>query len=1385
PPELLLRLQAAWPGVRIWVMYGPTEAAIMCAAQRLDGELPAARHPIGRPLGNATLYVCDPSRSPVPVGVPGELCLGGAAVARDYLGRPELTAERFAPDPFGAGPGARLYRTGDRARWLADGTLEFLGRIDQQVKIRGFRIEPGEIEATLERHPAVRAAVVTVREDVPGDRRLVAYVVPVEGQAPDVAELRAHLRETLPDYMVPSAFVALEELPLNANGKVDRRALPAPEGRLATREAYVAPRTDTERALAEVWKQLLRVEQVGIHDNFFELGGDSILSIQVVARAQRAGVRVTPRQVFEHPTVAELARVAGTAATADAEQGTVTGPVESTPIQAWFLGAELPERHHFNMAELYEVRKPLDPAALAGAVDALLLHHDALRMRFREVDGGWLQENAAPGAATPLLRADLSAVPEERQREVLEQVAAAMQRSLRLEGGPLFRVGYFERGEGRSARLLLVAHHLVMDNVAWQVLLEDLRAAYDALARGERVALPPKTTSFRRWAERLAAHVREGGFDAEIPYWTDAARAGIPALPVDFPEGVGADTMASSRGVSVALDADETRALLQEVPAAYRTQVNDVLLAALARAFAPWTGDRRLLVDLEGHGREELFADVDLSRTVGWFTAVHPVLLDAGDDSPGTALRAVKERLRSVPGRGIGYGVLRWLAPDEEVREALRAQPRAQVSFNYLGQVDGSVSGDSLFGFAPEPAGRQMSPLCERPHLIDVLGVVEGGSLRLTLSYGAEVHRRETVERLAERLGAELRALIAHCTSPGAGGYTPSDFPLARVSQAQLDRVAGSARDVEDVYPLSPMQQGMLFHTLMSPGEGAYVSQFGFQLLGDLDLPAFARAWRSAVERHPALRGGFVWEGVDRPLQVVRADAELEVTCEDWRGLSGDEQEERRLAFLRADRARGFALERGPLMRLSLFRTADDAHELVWTHHQLTVDGWSLPLVFRDVVGAYNALTGGAEPAFPAARPYRDYVAWLQRQDLGRAERFWRDALAGFAAPTPFGVDRTARLPAGADPHGGRVFRIGEGPAAALQALARRHGLTVNTLVQGAWVLLLSRCSGEDDVVFGTTVSGRPAELEGVEEMVGVFINTLPVRVRVPAGARLLPWLGRIQERNVALREYEYSPLAQVQKWSEVAPGEPLFESALVFQNYPMHDVLGEGERRLRVVRRGDREQDDLPLVLNAQMERELLIRADHDRSRLEDAAVHGLLRRMGTLLLAMAEGPERTLDELPLLTDGERAEALALSRGPAREFPRGLCIHEVIAAQARRTPHAPAAVCDGEVLTYAGLDTRADRLAGYLAARGVGPEVRVGICLERSPEMAVAILGVLKAGGAYVPLDPAYPAERLAYMLEDSGAALLLTEGALRDRLPEHPGTVCLDEERPTIEAA
>ncbi|HEX8149380.1 MAG TPA: amino acid adenylation domain-containing protein [Pyrinomonadaceae bacterium] len=777
--------------------YGPTESTTFacCYATRNPDSF-GESVPIGRPIANTQAYVLDRHMEPCGVGVAGELYIGGDGLARGYLNGAALTAERFLPHPFADEPGARLYRTGDRARRLADGMLEFVGRLDEQIKVRGHRVEPGEVEAVLRSHPRVRECAVAATERTAAGRRLVGYVVARPSETLDADGLRDFLRRKLPEHLVPSDFVLLDALPLNANGKVDRAALPAPGDQAPERAAaHVAPRDATERTLADIWAEVLGVERVGVTDNFFGLGGDSILSIQIVAKAERAGIQITHKQLFECQTIEKIA--AATTAVAPGsvrhEQGLVTGEVPLTPVQRWFFEQNLCDPHHFNQALLLRAKKALDPSLLKEAFGHLLRHHDALRLRFEQVGGAWRQVIAGEPDEVPFARADLSGLDEGEQAARVQELAAEAQAGFRLEQPPLLRAVCFDLGPARPQRLLIVIHHLLVDGISWRILLEDLESAYENLSSGREPALPAKTTSFKEWARQLAEFGRTPAVKDELPYWVEVSRRGGDggaAIPVDNAQGE--NTGASAARVSVSLSAAETRALLQGAHRAFDAQVNDLLLTALARAFNGRQGGRGLLLDLEGHGREEVVEGADLSRTVGWFTTIFPVRLELEDaaDALG-AVRRVKEQLRTIPRRGIGYGLLRYLCDDAAAADALRSLPQATVGFNYLGQLGQMFEASRLFALADEDPGPGRSPRARRSHLIEVDAAVLGEELHAGWSYSENVHRRATVERLAGAFLESLREIAARCASAGAAGQPAHEELLTDFAPEEIEAALG------------------------------------------------------------------------------------------------------------------------------------------------------------------------------------------------------------------------------------------------------------------------------------------------------------------------------------------------------------------------------------------------------------------------------------------------------------------------------------------------------------------------------------------------------------------------------------------------------------------
>lgn len=802
PPETVALLREMGRGIRLLNAYGPTEATITSTCHELDSTaIPTGKVPIGCPLPGKTAYVLDTALQPLPIGVPSELYLGGSGVARGYWQRDDLTAERFLANPFGAG---RLYRTGDLARWLPDGTLEFIGRVDHQVKLRGFRIELGEIETVLTQHPAVHTAAVIVREDQPGQKRLIAYWTAKPSADASNADMMQHLQAALPAYMVPAVCILLEAMPQTANGKINRKALPVPTETEAANDdtQYTAPTQPVEQQLADIWASVLGRESVGIHDNFFALGGDSILSLQVVSRARQQGLLFQPKQLFQHQTIAKLASVVEqlTSTTTLNTQGQVSGKVELTPVQHWFFAQDFAEAQHHNLTFRAEVAVELTPETLTHAWQQVTSHHDALRSRFVQQDGLWQQGCTAELSELTLAVIDLTGLPPEEQQARWESECRRLQASLSLATGELQRMALFRLGEQQPARVFWCIHHLVVDGVSWRVLLEDLQTACSQLQQGKPVKLPAKTSAFQTWVAWLAQDALPS-VQAELAHWQEVCAKQTATLAADYPANTTANTVASQAHIVRQLSAVDTRSLLQDAHHAYHTQVNDLLLTALLQAYQQRTGQSRLRLDMEGHGREVLDTPpggvavpaFDLSRTVGWFTSLYPVALMLQSKDTASAIKAVKEQLRAIPNRGMGYGILRYL----DKADGLAGQ--AELCFNYLGQFEASAADTAVLRHAMlDMATQPHSPQQQRPYALEINCLVVEGQLQVDCAYSTTLHKTTTVEAFADAFMTALQAVLAHCRDPQAGGYTSSDFAQAKLKQHQLDHLVKRIKNAKN-----------------------------------------------------------------------------------------------------------------------------------------------------------------------------------------------------------------------------------------------------------------------------------------------------------------------------------------------------------------------------------------------------------------------------------------------------------------------------------------------------------------------------------------------------------------------------------------------------------
>nr|WP_020552118.1 non-ribosomal peptide synthetase [Embleya scabrispora]MYS81904.1 non-ribosomal peptide synthetase [Streptomyces sp. SID5474] len=1293
-----------------------------------------------------------------------------------------------------------MYRTGDVVRRGNDGQLEYLGRNDDQVKVRGFRIEPGEIEAALAEHHGVAQAVVVTRK-LRGNPQLVGYVVPTGDRNADagddfdlttgvsVDELRKFATGRLPEFMVPSVFVLLDELPLTPNGKLDKAALPEPE---FTGGDYRAPRTAREQAIATVFAEVLGVEQVGVDDDFFAVGGDSIRSIQVVSRAKAHGIEVTPRQIFEYRTVADLAAFLhtgdhATPVLAGLEGGGV-GTMPLLPVARYIT--ELGGGHNrFSMSMVLELPTGIDERNLAATLSAVLDHHDMLRSRL--VPGARPElEVAAPGTvdATALIHrvsCDGAWDRDDRRERVKAELDAAAAR-LDPKTGAMARFVWFDAGPKTAGRLIVVLHHLVVDGVSWRILLPDLAHAWEQVREGRTPELAPVATSARRWAHALLEEAARPKRVAELELWRSVVEGPDPLVGSrDFDPAV--DLRSTVETVRVELPPAVTETLLTTLPTAFHGGVNDGLLAGLALAAAKWRKRRgvhesSLLLRLEGHGREEAAAPgADLSRTVGWFTSVFPVRLDVtgfdledaftGGGSAGGVVKAVKEQLKAIPDKGIGYGLLRYLNP--ETADALGAHGTGQFSFNYLGRFTADTKPQSASGtgwtVAADAADLAAEPDADMPALATVeinsyvLDGAQGPRLSAEIGFPAGLLTRDEAQEFADLWRTALEGLARHAAKPGAGGLTPSDVPLVRVSRRDLEAWEEDHPGLVDVWPLTPAQSGILFHSVMAESSfDAYRIQLVLHLSGEVVPERMRAAGQALLGRYPNMGAAFVNGAAGEQVQLILDHVELPWHVADVRDLSADLRDEELERILAADHAEPFDPTVPPMVRMTLVRTHERRSELILTVNHALYDGWSLSHLMRDLILLYEA--EGDASALPRVRPYRDFLAWLAQQDHEASARAWAEELAGVTEPTM--LARVAATEQGGG-LGQLELPLGAETSHALSRRARELGITLNTLVQGVWGVLLGHLTGRQDVVFGTTVAGRPPQLTGVDEMVGLFINSLPVRVRYSAQETFAQVLTRLQEHQTVLMDHHHHSLSEIH---EAVGLGTLYDSMVILESFPVdREGLTEAHASAGVAVTGVRmlSGTHYPLMLAGTADPHLRLGLQYQDNMFTADEVERIGARLGRLLEQLAADPHTPLTDLDVLDAAERDLVLRRFNDTARELPERT-VTQLVEEQAARRPEATAVVCADRSLTYGELNEWANRLARHLTGQGIGPDDTVAVVLPRTPELVVALLAVIKTGAAYVPIDPGYPSTRLAHILATAEPRLIITDATAAGVLPE-----------------
>ena len=1130
--KLIKNIKDYLPALKIINGYGPTETTICCSYFELSEENPidSTIVPIGRPTWNTKIHILDKYLELVPLGVEGELYVGGEALARGYLNQESLTTEKFIPDPFSANTEARLYRTGDKARYLPDGNIEFIGRIDDQVKVRGYRIECGEIESHLRLQPKIMDALVIVNDQITEHSVLVAYLTGDE-TALSVSDIRQHLIKFLPDYMIPSHYVWIERFPMTANGKLNKKALPLP-GDIIARNALDVKKTTQctakERVLIDVFSCILNNTEVGGEDNFFELGGDSILAIQVLIKCREKGLNIEVKDIFEYPTIKDLAIQATEERVSDfiekAEEIVTEGPFELIPIQEWFFEQGFENQNRFNQSFLFDVNGYLKPDIVKQTFEKIMSHHHVLSSIFQQRDGKWkrcYELNLKRKECVTLI--DLKSHKSQEQDQIMEEKINQLQSSLNIENGYLLKVALFNLSPTEQ-KLFVVIHHLVIDGVSWRLLVNNFCAIYQSLNNQQPIAIPQATHTFSFWSDKIHQYADSAELLSELPYWRNVANQTTGSnLPIDYQQGK--NTISTAQSVTSILDKEKTSALLKEVPKVFDTSINDILLTALAMSILQWTKKTSILINLEGHGREMIDANVDLSNTLGWFTSLFPVNLSLSNASNiQSSIKEIKKNLDLLPNKGIGFGILKYIKNIQELRNI-----NPEICFNYLGQWDNQINKESMIAFSKKQMGGNHDPLNHLLYNIDINCLVKDGQLQVEWFYSENQYGKNTIYDLSMRYMDCLKAIIEHC----------------------LQKTSNS----KEHYDLSPSQLGLLFSHIYSLNDNAKNNSDTYHVQSLLHSTSFVdetilkASWAHAIDQFDSLRTAFNWDNLETPKQIVMFNLGLPWSSLDWTNMSNREIQTQLEHLKSQDRENAFDLSQAPLLRFYFIKVSDQESYLLWSHHHIIMDGWCAPLLMHTVKIAYDALRSGQTIPSNQSTPYKYYIDWLALQNKNEAENFWRNYLRGIEQPTKIQLPKQQHT--GIERFGVINQSLTREETKQLQQYARAKKVTVNTVFQLAWSIILSKYIQRTDFVYGVVVSGRGINLNGVDGIVGLFINTLPLRIEIKNDQSIEELMQTIQRDMARIQRYGYLSLAEIQALSECQSSTPFFDNLVSFANYP------------------------------------------------------------------------------------------------------------------------------------------------------------------------------------------------------------------------------------------
>ncbi|MDO5850912.1 MAG: amino acid adenylation domain-containing protein [Methanobacteriaceae archaeon] len=1125
--------------------YGPTETTIISTYWKYDKDKRVPENiPVGKPIVNVQFYILNEGKL-CGIGVPGEICTAGECVARGYRNMPELTEKSFVDNPYGEG---KLYHTGDLGEWRSDGNLLCFGRIDDQVKIRGFRIELGEVESRLVEIPEIGKAAVTTIKGTTDELAICAYYTSKTGKL-DTNNIEKQLLKTLPEYMIPSYYMQLDEMPLNHNGKISKKDLPKME--VTSSQDYEPPSKKSEKLLVNAFENILGVKKVGLNDSFFQLGGDSIKAIRITSYIQQKGHSLTVNDIMKGKIVKDIAKKIVKEKLEFEEQEKITGEVLLTPIEYHFFNQKLENPNYYNQSQLLSSDDKLSYETIEKIFDNLVLHHDMLRAYYPE-NKQIIRSNT--DNIYKLTEYDIENTDE------IDSLAEKLQESLNINEGSLIKVGLFHTSS--KDYLFIVMHHLIIDGISWRILKEDIETIYSQIKNNKKIKLPYKSNSFKKWANIVDKYSTSYQLKKQIPYWqTVISKISDGNLPKKDVNTV------TWNKESILLDETYTKLLLNDISKAYNTEINDILFSAFILAVYNVTKQNKLSVVLEGHGREQIVPNMNINRTVGWFTSLYPVIFENIDDSIKNTIINIKETLKQIPQKGISYGMLQ--------QKGFIEEQIPDLAFNYLGEF-GEEDSISNYQISNIPHGNKINSYNKIFTAMALSSYTMNKKFKASLKYNQDKYDPQLIKEIINQFKQELMNIIDHCKNIETPIKTVSDYSDTTVlTQEEFNtiekRIVDQGHEIERIYSLTPTQEEMLRFTLNHPESFPFTVQKYYEIQSDINIDIFKESLKLLTKEHDILRTDIVYKDLNVPVQIVLKEKEIPFEFIDLTNKVNVEEE--LLKIKRAEFYKGFDIEYEPLIRMTLVKIGENCYQIIGTMYHIIMDGWTISILFNDIAKYYEALIKNKEIKIETDK-YEEYVQYLDEQDKQENLDYWKNLLKGYHHKIEIPTTGVKDKPE--EPIDNIKYNVSEYTFKKLKELAKNNDVTINTVFEAIWSILLQKYNNTNDVVFGKLVSGRNIPLEHIGEKIGTFINTVPVRGKTKPGETFIDLINNIQ--NQAIESNNHDTVSLLDLEDSIGMDDNLITTLFVFENYYRHKT---GNDTIELLPRGTLEERKYDISFN------------------------------------------------------------------------------------------------------------------------------------------------------------------------------------------------------------